>query len=184
MTRLDYFGLPLSAFCFLLFAECSSKPRAAFGLNLARIMTGGATRPWSWIDPDFPALHPAAVPTRRHHDLHALAAGLMLAQRFRNDFIRPLVAGGLDQLGNVILEISRQGDVHGLTIIRCERVSIGNLAPEETQRRKEAKTQGWKGAASSGARRSSAAAGTPAGNGSNSRRLAIGRAAAETAARR
>src|ERR1035438_2325819 len=41
--------------------EASSKSRAAFGLNLARIMTGGATHRWSWLDPDFPALRQAGV---------------------------------------------------------------------------------------------------------------------------
>lgn len=65
---------------------------------------------------------------RRHHHLQALAAGLMLAQRFLNNFIRPFVAAGLNQLGHVFFEALGQGDVHGLTIICCQIVSTGNPA--------------------------------------------------------
>jgi hypothetical protein len=60
---------------------------------------------------------------RRHHHFHALAAGLMLAQRFQHDFIRTFVAAGSHRFGNVVFEISRQGDVHGSNLVRGENVS-------------------------------------------------------------
>ena len=59
----------------------------------------------------------------RHYDFTTPAACLVFAQGLAHDFIRAFISTGLHQFGNVIFEVSRQGDIHGFNLTRCEKVS-------------------------------------------------------------
>jgi hypothetical protein len=75
----------------------------------------------------FKSLVQQALQLGRHHHFHAPPPRLMLAQRFRTNFIRPFAAAGLNQLAHIVFEISGQHNIHGATLIRREFLSTGNL---------------------------------------------------------
>jgi len=89
--------LAASGLSAVIYLQIWSRSFSARGLNLARIIRGGAIAQWFWLGRGFPSLRPGVVPVRCHDDLHALTTGLVLAQCFFDDFAGAGVSSGSNQ---------------------------------------------------------------------------------------